>query len=152
DFEIRLNAIITEVRWSRGAVTVACKSGESFSARRAIVTLPIGVLQATPDQLGAVRFDPEISKHREAANHLVMGPVTKVVCRFREAFWEDSVIPSTRDRTARLTNMSFMFAGSELSLQTWWTMRAIRAPILIGWSGGPPADAISGRSADEMQS
>jgi monoamine oxidase len=143
-YEVRLNAVATDVRWSRGQVTITCSSGETFSSRRAIITLPLGVLQANAGETGAVRFDPEIPKHRDAANALVMGPVMKVVCQFREPFWESI------DK-GKLKNMSFMFGGDRVPLQTWWTMLAMRAPMLIGWSGGPSADRLSHRSHDELQ-
>src|SRR5258705_9005826 len=98
-FEIRLNAIVTDIRWFRGQVSATCSSGDKFSAKRAIITLPLGVIQAN-----AVRFQPDIAKHRQAANRLVMGPVMKVICQFREPFWESIA-------KGKLRNMSFMFGG-----------------------------------------
>jgi len=32
---------------------------------------------------------------------------------------------------------------SDLPLPTWWTQLPIRAPVLVGWVGGPNADRIS---------
>jgi ABC-type sugar transport system permease subunit len=55
---------------------------------RALVTLPLGVLQAPADAVGAVTFSPDLPQKRDAVNNLAMGPVIKIVLRFREAFWE----------------------------------------------------------------
>ncbi len=50
----RLNTIVEEIRWSANGVEAVCRSKDettdgaiTFAARRAIVTLPLGVLQAS---------------------------------------------------------------------------------------------------------
>jgi monoamine oxidase len=131
DYEIRLNTVITEIAWRRGEVTLRSTSGEQFRARRTIITLPLGVLQSD-----TVQFNPPIETHRVAASLLASGPVIKVICRFRDAFWEQM-------REGELKNMTFMFGGEQVPLPTWWSMLAMRAPILVGWSGGPAAEALS---------
>jgi monoamine oxidase len=139
DFEIRLNTIATEVRWRRGEVSVSCRSSEAIRAEKLIVTLPLGVMQSD-----AVRFEPEIEQHRAAARLLAMGPVIKVICRFREAFWEEL-------RKGELRSATFFFGGDRVAFPTWWTMLAMRAPTLVGWAGGPKAAALSNQSQDVVQ-
>src|SRR2546427_4630555 len=86
--EVRLSSVAESVQWKRGAVTVACRSGDraplpTVSARAALITLPLAVLKA-----GVVRFDPALPAKQRALAGLEMGQVFKIVLRFREAFWE----------------------------------------------------------------
>ncbi|MEA2688458.1 MAG: hypothetical protein QOD51_1065 [Candidatus Eremiobacteraeota bacterium] len=101
-------------------------------ARAAIVTLPAGVLNAN-----AVRFEPELPRAmRDALARIVMGPVTKLVLRFRSAFWE-------RVRDARYRDGAF-FHNAAAAFPTFWTMLPLRAPLLVAWAGGPKSDALAG--------
>jgi len=83
---LHLAAAVTCLGWRCGAVTIGGSfAGERFTARakRAIVTLPLGVLQA-----GEVGFFPAIDK-QAALGKLASGPVIRVALRFSEAFWEE---------------------------------------------------------------
>jgi len=67
---IHLNTVVKEIRWSGDGVE-AVFEGEngdrSFAASRAIITLPLGVLQTSPDQPAAVRFIPELPLEKQIA-------------------------------------------------------------------------------------
>jgi monoamine oxidase len=135
--QIRLATPVHTLRWGRDGVIVdaTTSSGAPLSvrARTAIVTLPLGVLQAN-----SVRFDPALPHAKQTAlAHLVMGPVVKIVLRFRSAFWE-------RVRGARYVDASF-FHRADAAFPTFWTLLPLRAPLLVGWAGGPKADALAGR-------
>ena len=81
--EVRFGFEVETVRWAPDGVNVVAHDGREFSARVAISTLPLGVLES-----GAVRFVPELPKSKQAAfAHLQMGPVLKILLRFREPFW-----------------------------------------------------------------
>src|SRR5690242_19385276 len=71
-FKRRVRAIC----WRPGAVEI-----DGIHARQAVITLPLGVLQA-----GDVRISPDPGKERALAR-LVSGPVVRVAMRFREPFW-----------------------------------------------------------------
>jgi monoamine oxidase len=134
--DLRLKTIVKSLRWRRGDVRADTTSASgsierSFRARCAVITLPLGVLLAQPGQAGAIAFDPDLPNKREAAGKLVMGPVVKVILRFREAFWERG-----------MEDLCFLHAPGA-PFPTWWTCLPIRAPVLTGWSGGPQADAHS---------
>ena len=74
---ILLNTAISEIDWSDG-IRLTTQSGGIFIADTAIVTLPLGVLQA-----GSVQFTPPLPKHKEEAlAGLRMGPVIKLVYHF----------------------------------------------------------------------
>jgi monoamine oxidase len=117
---LRMNAVVREVRWRRGRVEAR---GErfAFTARQAIVTLPLGVLQSR-----AVRFFPSIDK-KAALSRLASGPVIKAALRFPRAFWE-----------SRHREVAFFHAPGA-PFPTFWTPLPARVPLLIGWSGGPNA-------------
>ncbi|HSV13720.1 MAG TPA: NAD(P)/FAD-dependent oxidoreductase [Tepidisphaeraceae bacterium] len=132
--DVRLRTAARTIRWSRDRVQIET-DGEMFTAARAIVTLPLGVLQLAEGDPSAVRFDPPLPEKLDAARRLAMGPVVKIFLRFRESFWE---------RDERLRTMSFVHSR-ELCFPTWWTFLPVRAPALTGWAGGPAADRLSGR-------
>jgi monoamine oxidase len=72
--DIRLKTVIQRVRWSESGVTVSTDQGE-FHADRAVITLPLGVLQA-----GKVAFEPPLPAEKQAAiDGLRMGSNIKLV-------------------------------------------------------------------------
>jgi monoamine oxidase len=127
--DVRLNTIVDEIEWRPG-----CVRANEFEADQAIITLPLAVLQA-----GTVHFIPDLEAKRIAAQELVMGHVVKTVMCFDEPFWEERGV----------TNPGFIHARGE-KFPTWWTTRPIVTPILIGWAGGPPAEALSFKTDDAI--
>src|SRR5581483_2652841 len=89
DRVLRLNTVVAEVGWRRGRVEVVARGATQahFSAPRAVITLPLGVLKAPRGAPGAVEFSPRLAEKDAAAARLEMGPVVKPVLRFRERFW-----------------------------------------------------------------
>jgi monoamine oxidase len=123
-----LGAVVKSIEWRRGQVNVAGEFlGERFSvrAKRAIVTLPLGVLQSGP-----LRFPQK----RAALRKLASGPVIRVALRFHRAFWE-----------ARAPGVSF-FHTPQSPFPTFWTPLPMRAPLVTAWAGGPKATRLSGSS------
>jgi monoamine oxidase len=142
---VRLNAVVRTVRWRAGAVEAeGVQLGESFrvQAARAIVTLPLGVLQLSPGAPGAVRFDPPLAEKAGALRQLASGPVLKAVLRFREAFWEDANGGDCRDAA--------FFHAPEASFPTFWTALPVRLPLLVAWAGGPKAARLAGAGRDRI--
>jgi monoamine oxidase len=79
--EVHLHDPVTEVRWSPEGVCARTLGEERYYADAAVVTVPLGVLQA-----GAIRFYPNLPEaKRVALSGLKMGPVIKLVYRFAEA-------------------------------------------------------------------
>lgn len=133
-----LNAVAEEIRWSRGTVRVRARTREGaplgqFQAPRLIVTLPVGVLRVRPPEPGAVRFIPRLPEKERAWTRLEMGPLVKVLLRFRSPFWKDS----------KDTRRFGFFHAPESPFPTWWTLEPHRSRHLVGWSGGPPALKLS---------
>ncbi len=144
-----LNTIVRSVRWSRGQVEVAAHSLfgtplESFSAKAAIITLPLGVLTAPHDAPGAVQFTPDLLEKRAAMELLEMGQVVKVAFNFREIFWDSGAPP-----LSALPRLSFLFSDDEV-MPTWWTSFPLLSPTLLGWVGGPCAVRLSRHPDEEI--
>jgi monoamine oxidase len=131
---LQMQTAIHEVRWSEGTVEVAGTFlGRSFRARaaRAIITLPLGVLQLPPTAPGGVRFTPALTEKESALQGLASGPVLKINLRFAHAFWEEFDGGRFRDAT--------FFHSSKADFPTFWTQMPLRAPLLVAWAGGPRA-------------
>ena len=131
---LQLQTTVTAVRWSDRSVEVdGLRLGQPFRAvaRKAIVSVPIGVLQAPADAPGAIRFAPPLDTKRDALALLLSGPVVKVILHFHRPFWEGL------DR-GRYADGSFFHAPGKV-FPTFWTALPERAPLLNVWVGGPSA-------------
>jgi monoamine oxidase len=113
------------LHWKSGAVTAKTTSGDSISASKAIVTLPLGVLKAR-----SVAIDPEPSRILSAADSMEAGSVKRMTLIFHSAFWRE-----------KMPGMRFLFA-SGMTPATYWTKQS-RDAALVAWAGGPKADAIT---------
>jgi monoamine oxidase len=131
---VELNTVVTSVEWEPGRVAVACAGGQAFTARRVVVALPLGVLQA-----GSVDFSPSLPEKGAALTGSVMGHVAKMVFAFKERFWAEHLPDGD--------TLGFLMAPEE-PVRTWWTGYPLYAPILVAWTGGPPAEAFANLSLD----
>jgi monoamine oxidase len=141
---VRLSTIVTSIHWQKGRVTVeATRHGQpcSVRARRAIITLPLGVLQLAEHADGAVRFVPELRKQRALAG-LAPGPVIKVVMHFRRPFWEEV-------DGGRYADGAF-FRAPGAPFRTFWSSVPLRGSLLNAWAGGPNATRLSGMSEAQL--
>jgi monoamine oxidase len=144
--DVRLGTAVTRVEWERGAVRVETRraggAGLSVAARAAVVTVPAGVLQARPPAPGAIEFVPEPRALRAAAR-LAMGSVVRVTFWFREPLWESA---ARRSGGVAAGQMSFLHTRDP-DIPVWWTAFPVRAPLLVGWAGGPAAKALATAAA-----
>jgi monoamine oxidase len=129
--ELRLSTVVEEVRWRRREVRVTAHTAlggalPPLAGSRAIVTVPVSMLGA-----GGVRFVPTLPRKRAAAEALAMGPVVKVLLRFRGAPW------------ARLGAPLVFLHVTGAAVPVFWTPAPIEAPLAVGWAGGPDATALS---------
>jgi monoamine oxidase len=131
---LHLNTEVTALSWRPGSVEVEARTRTGrpagpFTARRALVTVPLGVLQA-----GSIRFDPQ-PPNLEAARGLFMGQAVRMTLHFRERFWE---------RHEGAAELGFLHV-SDPCMPTWWSAQPVRAPLLTGWAGGAIAEQYAGR-------
>jgi monoamine oxidase len=130
---VQLQTVVREVRWKRSAVELrGTFRGEPWSAwaPRAIITLPLGVLQSR-----LVRFTPKV---RKPLDKLESGPVVRAAMAFRDAFWEK-----------RHPGNAF-FHSPDAPFPTFWTPLPMHAPLLTAWAGGPKAARLTGSSENSL--
>ena len=132
---ILLRSPVASLEWKDGSVTARVTAdpssdrAASFSASKAILTLPLGVLKAR-----SVVFQPEPSRILMAADLMQPGSARRLVLLFRTSFWKTRVSPEMQD-------MRFLFADA-MTPATYWTQHPSDTPILVAWVGGPKADAM----------
>jgi monoamine oxidase len=133
---ICLNAPVREIRWSPSAVHITTNEN-SFAAPRAIITVPLGVLQA-----GALAIAPQPETITAAASQMRMGHALRFTLRFREAFWK--TMP-----TSPVEDLSFLFSFGEAP-PVWWTTHPHPSALLTGWIGGPRSEALARLTPEEI--
>jgi monoamine oxidase len=137
---LQLQTQVESVNWRPGHVDIEGSFvGQPFrvTAPRAIITLPIGVLQQQ-----TVRFNPPLEEKRAAIANVLSGDVLKVVMRFRTTFWEEL-------DEGRFHDASF-FYSMDTTFPTFWTSMPLRSPFVNAWVGGPPATELSKKSNAEI--
>jgi monoamine oxidase len=136
-----LNTIVKKILWAGEKVTVAGEPVAEYSASTIIVTVPLSILQRDSSD-GGIVFVPDLPVSKQVAiSRLVMGNVLKINLRFHERFWEDAKLWDEQAEQVNFKDAGF-FHYPEAPLPTWWTQLPIRAPLLVGWAGGPRADRL----------
>lgn len=122
-----LSTVVTRVTWKRGRVDVEARDAlgapRRYRAEAAVIALPLGVLQH-----GAITFSPRPGGLALALKHLEVGPIVKLLLRFREPFWAEH---RAKDFT--------MLHLTQSEQQAWWRCAPFASPVLVGWSAGPQA-------------
>ncbi len=76
--DVRLNTVVRAIDWSGAHVQVMTADGQTFTANRALITLPLAVLQANK-----VQFTPALPDWKQTAiDRLQMAPAFKLVYTF----------------------------------------------------------------------
>jgi monoamine oxidase len=150
---IRLRSPVTAVEWEPGGVSAtiagsAPQKPRGVAARAAIVTVPLGVLQASGASDGAIRFVPALRQKYDALSQLASGAAIRVVLHVKERFWSNDQF-AKHHRVPELETMSFVHTPDD-DFPTWWTAYPALAPILVGWCGGPRARELTNLTADDI--
>ena len=134
--ELLLSSVVNRVAHDDGGVSLRLGTGESLSADRVILTVPLGVLQTA-----AIEFSPALPfAHRGAIAALGMGVLDKVWLRFDEPFW---------DTEARL----WTIVGEDADFPVWVNMMPLTGePILMGVVAAENATRLSELDDDEFLS
>lgn len=139
---LRLGHAVAGIGWRKGEaeVTVVDSSGNQASARfrAAVVTVPLGVLKATRGR-GAIAFEPEPSGMRTALAELEMGAATRVSVALDHVPWQHD-----ERRMRRLRRAAYLHTPGR-PFNVWLASYPVEWPLLVAWSGGPPAAALSQR-------
>jgi monoamine oxidase len=132
--ELHLNTLVERVEWSNGQVQVSgSMAGQpvTHTARQALITLPLGVLQQR-----AVEFVPVPPPVLEA-RRLRMGNARRFTMLFRSKFWA-----SPDHDTADNGDFSFLFSFGSVP-PVWWTPLPQPSNTITGWIGGPRAELLA---------
>ncbi|TFD91262.1 flavin monoamine oxidase family protein [Cryobacterium serini] len=134
--EVLLSSVVNRVAHDDRGVSLRLGTGESLSADRVIVTVPLGVLKNA-----AIEFSPALPfTHRGAIAALGMGVVDKIWLQFDEPFW---------DTAARL----WTIVGEDADFPVWVNMMPLTGePILMGMIAAENAARLSELQDDEFLS
>ena len=153
--QLRLGTAAREVRWRRGEVAIHAdrvgpdhprQSGASgiqsevFHASSAIITVPLPVFRNTSAGTATLRFFPELDAKQSAARLIEMGQATKMMLRFRSAFWKEN---------PRLRGALFIHAFDQ-PFPTFWTAQTPDQPVLTAWAGGPQSARLGTTNTGEL--
>lgn len=133
---VHLSSIVSRVQWQPGKVIVETTDGNSYSAQKVLITVPIGILQHE-----RITFTPAIPAYLQAAKNVGFGTVIKFLLEFKTPFWENMV-------TRPVHNMAFML--SDATIPTWWTQLPDTTPLLTGWLGGPAAERFHSKGEEML--
>jgi monoamine oxidase len=139
---VRLAQLVHRIEWSRHSAKISATAGNkqvTFSARAAIITIPVSLLHPDERGRGCIAFEPEVPAVREAASRVAMGQVVRISLLLDRPLVE----LLARRRNTRMTRAAFFF-GSGVEVPVWWTLYPFESNMLIGWAGGPAAIALAG--------
>ncbi|HEU4553620.1 MAG TPA: NAD(P)/FAD-dependent oxidoreductase [Chitinophaga sp.] len=132
---IELSAVAQHIHWQPHTVKVTTAAGRQYTARQALITVPLGVLQAVPPAPGSLQYFPPLPAQQAAIQQMGMGGIIKILLQFSNAFWEHQTIHGKSGQ-----DITLIF--SQEAVPTWWTQYPEKSTLLTGWLGGPPARAL----------
>lgn len=132
--DVRLEHVVTRIAWSPEGVVVSTDRGE-FSAARATVTVPIGVLKS-----GDFVFEPPLPEpHASAIDGFEMNNFEKVFLRFPAKFWDEDVYAIRQQGEAGKW------------WHSWYDLTALDGvPTLLTFAAGPSAIETRSWSDDQI--
>jgi monoamine oxidase len=142
---IYLTSVAKQVNHQKGKVEIITESGKKYSAKQLLITVPLGVLQASGSHKAAISFSPEIKEKTEAINSLGYGKVIKILLEFDEPFWKNEATEKALGK--KLQKVGFIFSSE--TIPTWWTQQPQESNLLTGWLSGPRSE-IWAHTEDRM--
>lgn len=171
--EFHLNTVVSQIQWSRDGVEVVCRENNrevTHSAHRAVITLPLGVLQRSTSASNEVSTgsgnrvsatygtasDSEragLSTSRDESNLRFVPPLPNEyqtainalamghAIRIALRFREPFWESIKLDEHHDLKELGFIHCPTA-PLPTWWTQLPTHEALLIGWTGGSNAERI----------
>jgi monoamine oxidase len=122
------SSVVTKLAYTDTGASLRLGTGESLSADRVVVTVPLGVLKS-----GVLEFDPVLPyAHRGAIADLGMGTLDKLWLQFDEPFWNTEAPLWTT-------------VGGDEDFRTWINMMPLTGePVLVGLVAGDTALRLAG--------
>ncbi|WP_263381869.1 flavin monoamine oxidase family protein [Granulicella arctica] len=134
---IRRSTPVRAINWQPGQVEAVTDSG-ILRAKRAIITLPLGILQSN-----AVPITPTPGNLPTLISKIQMGQVCRFTLIFRERFWADL------QPQPAASALSFLFATTEMP-PVWWTPHPATSAIITGWVGGPRSTPLLAHTPEAL--
>lgn len=135
DLDIRYGEIVTHVDWSDDSTVRVITGKSEFTADKALLTLPLGVLKSA-----SVKFAPDLPEATaNAIAGLEMGVLNKCYLRFKKVFWPKNVdwLEFIPQRPGEWTEwVSFA--------------RVAKKPILLGFNAGERGRKIEAWSDQQI--
>lgn len=142
--QIRLNKVVKSIEkiGNEGAVGTAVrvetKDGSCYTAKYAIVTIPLGVLKLSVDNVeeeGAIKFEPQLPKPiTDGFKKTHFTTLAKVIVEYDEAFWPQNdkflVLSTPKDEEMDISNAPFPVAKFD-DFSTQSPVKAFDFPCLI---------------------
>ncbi|SFR79387.1 Monoamine oxidase [Agromyces sp. CF514] len=132
--DIRLEHVVTEVRWSADGVLVTTDRGP-FAADTSVVTVPVGVLKS-PD----FAIEPPLPEPVAGAlGRLEMNAFEKVFLRFETKFWDDGVYAIRQQ------------GPESRRWHSWYDLTALHgSPALLTFAAGPTGNETRAWSDEQL--
>ncbi len=126
---ILLNHVVKKVSWSQQGAEVSFtdSSIQPIQAKKILVTVPIGVLQAPSQSPGAIDFEPPLpSEFASALSFFKMGTALKMNFVFKSSPW------SRDSKNSHFAMILDTTPGAYF--RVWWRRGKNQ---IVGWQGGP---------------
>ena len=138
--ELRLSTAVAGVTWAeRGPVSLQFEADRPrLEARRCVVAVPLGVLQASPENQG-IACHPPLAAWQPALAQLAMGHACRIVFSFGGSLALKGVPPD-----AFIHNSTSLF-------ETFWAQYSPGSCLWTAWAGGPKASELAKESAEQRQ-
>ncbi len=147
---LHFSSPVEKITWEAGRVSLTTRGGKVFNGGKAIITVPLGILQNCEapgkegfphDRIGkaveTIGFLPAIGDRVQAARQMGYGTVIKILLQFTNCFW------TKKDSKAG-------FFLSDEAVPTWWTQLPDNNPLLTGWMPGAVLESLRGIKAEDL--
>jgi len=137
--DFHLNCPISSINYEGEEVRVETESGNAYTAKQVVITVPLGVLKAK-----RILFRPELPRtHSEAIDRMGWAIYEKVVMEFKEAFWD-----------IEANFIKYLLEGSDLACFEFFNIHKFHGrPILVCFLKGDHArELLHKRTLDEVTS
>lgn len=133
--DIRLGHVVEKITYNNEEGVVITSNKGTFTGDRAVITLPLGVLQSR-----RVLFEPPLPRAKEdAIDRLGFGVLNKLYLRFPHAFWQ------------KRPEWIFYLSAKRGEWSEWFNLYPyIEQPILLAFHAGRFGRAVEALSDDEM--
>lgn len=143
---IKTGTVVKKIAWKKNDVTVFTEMRKNFNASKVVMTVPLGVLNATPGIKSAIQFVPEIAETSKLISELGYGNAIKFIFQFKDTFWNS--VKNKSFLKTDLNNLGFLLSSE--TIPTWWTQFPENSNILTGWVGGPATQKYVHASEDVL--